>query len=89
MKSMIKKHGSDIFLEICPESREEETELAGIFLHDKIFVQDGLPEVETGRFKKLVFKLEEIEKQPQSQLLPKNPRRLLANVSKSSVTPKK
>ena len=59
MKSKIKKYGNEVFLEIYPESREEETELAGIFLRDKIFVQDGLPEVEVGKFKKLVFKLQE------------------------------
>jgi len=60
---MIKKYGNEVFLEIYPESREEETELAGIFVTDKVFVQDGL-EVEKGspeevaRFKKLVFKLQ-------------------------------
>ena len=68
MKSEIKRCGGDIFLEIYPENREEETELAMIFLSDEIFVQEGLPEVEAGpseesvnRLKKLVFRLKKKE----------------------------
>jgi len=64
MKSRIRKHRNEVFLEIYPENTNEETELVGIFLTDKVFVQDGLPEVEkrfpeeVARFKKLVFKLQ-------------------------------
>ena len=64
MKSRIKNVNGEIFLEVYPENADEETELVGIFLTDKVFVQDGLPEVEkrfpeeVARFKKLVFKLQ-------------------------------
>lgn len=63
MKSKIFKKENFIFLEIYPENRDEEIELVGVFLRDKVFVQDGLPKIENNRFKKIVFKLQEEKKE--------------------------
>jgi len=61
MKVTLKKQKGDVFLELLAENVDEEIEIAGFFLTNKIFVQYGLPKVETGRLRKLIFKLQKRE----------------------------
>jgi len=61
MKVTLRKQKGDVFLELLAENRDEEIEITGFFLTNKIFVQYGLPKVEAGRLRKLIFKLQKRE----------------------------